>query len=91
MEIAFHQPKAGLSRYLQQARDGEDLVVPSHDKPVARIVGVPAQAAGGLQCLLATGAARWNGQTPVLLPALVVPELPPGAKSLSDIVLEDRG
>lgn len=91
MEVAIHQLKAGLSRYLQQARDGEDLIVTSHDKPVARIVGVPAQASDGLQALLAVGAARWSGRKPALLPPLLVPELPAGVKSLADSVNEDRG
>lgn len=91
MEVAIHQLKSGLSRYLQQARDGQALVVTSHDKPVARIVGVPAHVTGSLQALLATGAAQWSGRKPVLLPPLVVPEPPAGVKSLADMVIEDRG
>lgn len=91
MEVAIHQLKASLSRYLQQVREGVDLVVTSHDKPVARIVGLPALASGGLQMLLSSGAASWSGRKPALPAPLSVPALPPGVKALADIVREDRG
>ncbi len=91
MDVAIHQLKASLSRYLQQVRDGVDLVVTSHDKPVARIVGLPAVASGGLQALLSSGAASWSGKKPALPAPLPVPALPAGAQTLADIVREDRG
>ncbi len=90
MDIAIHQLKSGLSRYLQQVRDGQELTVTSHNKPVARIVGVPALGPGGLRTLLATGAAQWSGRKPALLPPLVLPDAPAGLRSLADMVIEDR-
>jgi len=41
MRIAMHQLKSGLSRYVARARAGEVIEITSHDKPVARMVGIP--------------------------------------------------
>ncbi len=91
MELAVHELKAGLSRYLQQARDGGHLVITSHGQPVARISGVPAQATGGLDALIASGAAQWSGRKPELLPPLALPPAAAAPASVSELVLEDRG
>ncbi len=88
MKIAMHEFKAGLSRYMAQARAGEVIEVTSHDKPIARIVGIPATQTRGVARLLSSGAAQWSGRKPVLLPAT---PLGAGGKSLGDMVLEDRG
>ncbi len=88
MRIAMHQLKAGLSHYVAQARAGEVIVVTSHDKPVARIVGIPLADPSGVGRLLARGAAQWSGGKPD--PGLAA-KLTAGGKSLSEIVLEDRG
>jgi prevent-host-death family protein len=88
MRIAMHQLKAGLSRYVAQARAGEVIVVTSHDKPVARIVGVPPSDPSGVARLLACGAAHWAGGKPALQPAV---RLGTSGKTLSSMVLEDRG
>ena len=88
MRIAMHELKAGLSRYMAQARAGEVIEVTSHDKPVARIVGIPPTSASGLTRLLASGAAQWaGGKASHELPL----KLTPGGKSLSEMILEDRG
>ncbi len=88
MRIAMHELKIGLSRYVARAREGEVIEVTSHDKPVARIVGIPPADQAGIAKLLSSGAAQWGGGKPALLPALW---LEAGGKSLSEIVLEDRG
>jgi prevent-host-death family protein len=88
MKIAMHQLKAGLSRYIAQARAGEVIEVTSHDKPVARIVGIPAADPTGVARLLASGAAQWRGGRPALHPAV---KLVSSGKPLSEMVLEDRG
>ena len=88
MRIPMHQLKAGLSRYIAQARTGEPIEVTSHDKSVARIVGIPPTDKSGVTRLLVRGAAHWGGGKPSPLPPVV---LASGGKLLSEIVLEDRG
>jgi prevent-host-death family protein len=88
MRIAMHELKAGLSRYVAQARAGEVIEITSHDKPVARLVGVPPAQPPGVARLLARGAAQWSGRKPT--PRAAVP-LAASGKPLSAIVLEDRG
>ena len=88
MRVAMHKLKAGLSRYVAQARAGEVVEITSHDKPVARLVGVPAAMPPGLASLLARGAATWAGRKPTLLAPIT---LPAHSRSLSEFVIEDRG
>lgn len=88
MRVAMHVLKAGLSRYVAQARAGEVIEVTSHDKPVARIVGIPAAGLSGIDRLLLGGAASWSGGKPAL-PAAV--KLVGSGKPVSEMVLEDRG
>jgi prevent-host-death family protein len=88
MRIAMHELKAGLSRYMAQARAGEVIEVTSHDKPVARIVGIPPAGASGITRLLASGAAHWTGGKPEHEAPV---RLAKGGKRLSEMILEDRG
>lgn len=88
MRIAMHELKSGLSRYVARARAGEVIEITSHDKPVARLVGVPAGGPAGVSRLLARGAATWGGGKPALHAPMV---LSAGGKAVSEIVLEDRG
>ena len=88
MRIAMHVLKAGLSRYVAQARAGAVIEVTSHDKPIVRIVGIPSPGRPGVDRLLASGVATWLGGKPALLPAV---KLGAAGRPLSDTVLEDRG
>jgi prevent-host-death family protein len=88
MKVAMHVLKAGLSRYVAQARAGAVIEITSHDKPVARLVAAPAEPASGLPAMRASGAASWGGGKPAFMPAV---RLPPHAASISDMVVEDRG
>jgi prevent-host-death family protein len=88
MRVAMHQLKTGLSRYVAQARAGAVIEITSHDKPVARIVGIPAAARGGIERLLASGAAQWGGGKPERFEPV---RLPSHGKTLSEMVIEDRG
>jgi prevent-host-death family protein len=88
MRIAMHELKAGLSRYVAQARAGEVIEVTSHDRPVARLTGIASADAPGIARLLARGAAQWRGGRPALAPAV---PLGSDGKSVAEIVLEDRG
>ena len=88
MRVPMHRLKSGLSRYVAQARAGDVIVITSHDKPVARLVGVPAVGLAGVSRLLALGAAQWGGGKPVLQPPIT---LTSSGKALGEMVLEDRG
>ncbi len=88
MRIAMHQLKIGLSRYVAQARAGTVIEITSHDKPVARIVGIPATEQIGVARLLTSGAATWGGGKPALLDPVM---LSGQGKPLSATVIEDRG
>ena len=63
MRIAMHQLKAGLSRYMAQARAGEVIEVTSHDKPIARIIGIPSAEQPGVTRLLSQRRAVERRQT----------------------------
>ena len=88
MQVAIHELKAQLSRCVARANAGEVIVITSHNKPVARLTGVPTAAPAGLQVMIARGAVTWSGRKPVLGDPV---HLAPGGVSLSDMVIEDRG
>lgn len=88
MKVAINQLKSGLSRYVAKARAGEVIEITSHDKPVARLVGVPITDSAGVARLIARGAATWGGGKPALHAPVSLSE---GGKSSSELVLEDRG
>lgn len=88
MHVAIHELKAQLSRCVAQAGAGEVIVITSHNKPVARLTGVPPGAPAGLQAMVASGAVTWSGRKPA--PSMPV-ALSPGGRSLSEMVIEDRG
>lgn len=87
MSVAVRELKASLSRVLSRAQHGEIIEVTSHNKPIARIIGIPEQAEAGLRRLMASGAVSWSGGKPRHeLPVQVTSR---GA-SVSQMVLEDR-
>jgi prevent-host-death family protein len=86
MQVAMNVLKAGLSRFMAQARAGAVIEVTSHDKPIARIVGIPETPNAGIARLMAQGGAQWSGSQPALAHAV---QLNSG-KPLSMIVIEDR-
>jgi len=79
--------KSRLSQYVGQAQSGQAIELTSYRKVVARLVGVPPLASGGAARLVSAGAASWQGGKPAGA-ALV---LQAGGKSMSELVLEDRG
>jgi len=87
MRVAVNEIKAGLSRYIAKARAGEVIEITSHDKPVARLVGIPIGVAGGVDRLLVSGRAQWSGRKPSLRAPV---RLGAGGNRLSAIVVADR-
>ena len=88
MPIAVRELKASLSRVLLRAQAGEVIEVTSHNKPIARIVGIPANAGEGLRGLIVGGSLSWSGGKPPLEPPA---DLPTRGTPISRMVLEDRG
>ena len=88
MQVAVRDLKANLSRLLSRAQAGEAIEVTSHNKPIARIVGIPSGIVEGLGGSIGRGELSWNGSKPRL--ALPV-ELSAAGTPVSLMVLEGRG
>ncbi len=88
MYIPIRELKAKLSSVLARAQQGEIIEVTSHNKPVARIVGIPRLATPLFGNMLRDGSVSWSCNKPALRKAL--PSLSDEGKSLSSMVLEDR-
>lgn len=86
MQISVRELKDHLSSFLERAQSGEEILVTSHKRPVARITGIPRAADKAVQSLLASGFATWGGGKPKGSSVA----LSSGGKSLSDMVIEDR-
>ncbi|MDO9012868.1 MAG: type II toxin-antitoxin system Phd/YefM family antitoxin [Gallionella sp.] len=87
MQVSMREFKTHLSQYVGQAQSGQSIELTSYRKVVARLVGVSATESAGIAQLLASGVASWQGGKPVGAAF----ELKAGGKSVSAMVLEDRG
>ena len=87
MRVAVRELKATLSRVLARAQAGEVIEVSSHNRPIARIVGIPAQGDAGMRQLAANGAITWKGGKPRHTAPL---SLSKGGTPVSRMVIEDR-
>jgi prevent-host-death family protein len=93
MEVSVRELKDGLSRYLRAAQAGEEIVVTSHGKPVARLVAIPAQprdtTAAVVEELNRLPWVRPGGDGAVV--GSVAPMAPStGGRPLSEVLLDDR-
>lgn len=95
MKASVREFKARLSLYLQKASNGEDVVITSRGRPVARLLALAPAANAKVD---ASELARRLRRIPGMLPAkggkirgaLRPIVIGPGEKSLAEIVLEDR-
>lgn len=98
MEISVRELKNRLSQVLSAARQGEEVTVTSHKRVIARIVGVPGDAADqcdgltgaqrvALRRMLAEGVVTWHGGKPSGGPGQTVIE----GRTMAGMILEDRG
>lgn len=87
MSIAVRELKANLSQVLSRAQEGEIIEVTSHNKPIARIVGIPSHADAGLRGLIASGAMSWSSKKPILRAPV---KMAARGTPVSQMVLEDR-
>ena len=86
MQIAINELKSGLSRVLAEAQNGKIFEITSHNKPIARLTGIPPHSDAGIARLLASGALTWNGKKPEFQTPYQLSE----GKSVSKMVIEDR-
>jgi len=86
MDVGIRELRAHLSRYVEQVKAGEQIVVTEHGKPVARLV--PLNGARKIDRLIREGVVRPARSRTGWLPEPI--ELKPGV-TVSDIVIEQRG
>lgn len=84
--VSITELKAHLSEYLRRVQAGESLHVTNRGVDIARVVP-PDPVHAVLMEMVANGEAEWNGEK-VRLPETRFINT---GKSVSDIVLEDRG
>ncbi len=88
LRVPIREFKARLSHYLAQAGAGRGAIeVTSHRRVVARVTGVPPNTGEGIARLIVSGAVSWQGGKP----QGAAIRLGRGERSVSDMVLEDRG
>ncbi len=86
MQASIRELKDHLSEYLHQVQGGAEILITSHNKPLAKIVPV-SFSKSSIEDLKKDTHVHWNGKKPRLRPLKV--KLKSG-KKISDIVLEDR-
>ncbi|MDX8410910.1 MAG: type II toxin-antitoxin system prevent-host-death family antitoxin, partial [Mariprofundaceae bacterium] len=91
MKVAVRELKDHLSEYLRRAAAGEEVVITSHGRPVARLTPV-VQEESEEAVIERLRAQPWirPGKGGKLKPVANPVPWKPGDKKLSDIVLEDR-
>jgi prevent-host-death family protein len=94
MKVSVREFKARLSLYLHKAANGEDVVITSRGRPVARLLGLAAGGAAPSRAEIERRIRRIPGMLPAKggkprgssRPMVIRP----GEKTLAEIVLEDR-
>lgn len=90
MDVSVRDLKANLAGLIRRVAAGETATITSHRKPVARLMPPPPTGEDAVNRLLAADVISQRPRSQGLGPRLALP-LPPGAGSLSDAVIEDRG
>lgn len=82
--------KARLSEYLETVKAGATVVVTERGKPVGRIVPISSAMSveESMKKLVQSGLVLWNGEK---FPSRTPSARLRGRKSMSDLILEDRG
>lgn len=86
MQVSIRDLKNHLSKYLHLVEEGENILVTSHHKPLAKIIAVPRITNSSLQELLNLEGLHWNGKKPK--GAEFCPKL--SGKTAAEYLLEDR-
>lgn len=62
--VGIRDLKARLSAYLEQAQQGQTIVITSHGKPIAQITPRKEELLERIKALQAAGMIQWNGKRP---------------------------
>jgi prevent-host-death family protein len=74
-EVSVHEARNQLSRLIKRAQAGEETVITSHGRPVARLVGVtPARGRQVVEWLAANPLPESSRRTPEEIDAAVAAE-----------------
>jgi len=87
VRIGAREMKNRFGRYLQRVKRGESFIITVREKPVARLVPLQRQQPAALLSLVEAGIASWRGGKPA---GLVRPPEAQGARTVADLVAEDR-
>ena len=94
MEISVRELKNHLSEYLRRAQAGEEVIVTSHKRALAKLVppGRVGTGAGQdenalIERLKSLPWVRWSGGKPRLRPGVAVKK---GGKTIAESLLDDR-
>ncbi|MFW6732790.1 MAG: type II toxin-antitoxin system Phd/YefM family antitoxin [Synechococcus sp.] len=94
MQVAVREFKNRLSELLRRAEAGEEIVVTSHGRPVARLGPAapcaPADPVASLRRLRSQPWLRPSDGRPILAATQPIPSVPAGEPLLSDLMLADR-
>ncbi len=83
--IGIRVLRKSLSESIVRVRDGERIIITDRGEAVAELVPLSPERRA-LMRLVAEGKARWNGQTPSLLP----PAIEVVGSPFADAINEDR-
>jgi len=87
MQVSVRDLKNHLSRYLHLVKEGEQIIVTSHQVAMARLMPIPDHADPAIQSILQIDGVQWNGKKPTGGKQRPVIK---GDKTVSDYVLEGR-
>lgn len=87
MQVSVRDLKNHLSKYLHLVRDGEHIIVTSHQVALARLLPIPQHVNENIQSILQIEGINWNGKKPTGGKKRPIIK---GDKTVSDYVLEDR-
>lgn len=86
--VGVRELKDHLSTYLRQVKAGKIIEITEHGKPVGRIIPQEMTVEEKLEAMRKAGLIRWSGKK--LRPLEPLGEVI-GDRTLSDIVIEERG
>ena len=88
--VGVRELRQNLSVYLDRVKAGEKLDVTEHGRTVARLGPSPVPAASALERLVAQGTARPARADLLAMGPPEAIKLPPGAASVTDVLLRLR-
>ena len=86
--VGIRALKAQLSGYIREIKNGNTVVITERGTEVGRIIPVAESLEERIQSSVGSGFADWNGKR--LKPGKAAAKVKPGAKTLAEIVSEDR-